>query len=73
MDQRAFPGGLVVRTARVHCRGRGGGFIPWSGTKILHTMQCGLKIYIFLIKKKVGIGIYITGSLCCATEIKTTL
>ena len=24
-----FPGGLVVRTPRFHCRGRG--FDPWSG------------------------------------------
>ena len=65
----------MVRTARFHCRGRGGGFNPWSGTEIPHAMQCGLKIYIFSIKKKkkVGIGIYITGSLCCATETNTTL
>ena len=29
MEMRDFPGGPVVKTPRVHCRGHG--FNPWSG------------------------------------------
>ena len=36
-----FPGGLVVRTLRFHCRGQGS--VPGRGTKILQAARHGQK------------------------------
>lgn len=42
---REFPGGLVIRTERFHCR-RGSGFDSCWGTKIRQAVWRGQKIYI---------------------------
>ena len=43
-----FPGGPVVKTLHVHCRGTG--LVPGQKTKIPHASGCNQKITIIIIR-----------------------